>query len=266
MVTLGYALLGIPLTLIYLSSTGSVLARVARGVFSRLIYLHWLSSRFYQRNLIIISNYILLFCFNFRALCCCLCSNCGYCCYDEKRMAEKERRMKRKRQQEELRAQHLALQEPYYVRSNSLHNNLHSPDKQIPLTEIDSLSASESRTSMHGLSILAPILLCFSMMVIYIVLGALALVRLENWHLVDGIYFCFMSLSTIGFGDMIPGMKKESNATTWFCSIYIMCGMALTAMCFNVLHEEIVHRIRHVVDVNKKQNTPSDDPNDYLGS
>lgn len=201
-----------------------------------------------------------------RALCCCLCSNCGYCCYDEKRMAEKERRMKRKRQQEELRAQQLALQEPYYVRSNSLHNNLHSPDKQIQLTEIDSLSATESRTSMHGLSILAPILLCFSMMVIYIVLGALALVRLEGWSLLDGIYFCFMSLSTIGFGDMVPGMRKDSNTTMWFCSIYIMCGMALTAMCFNVLHEEIAHRLRHVVAANERMNASVEDPNDYLGS
>ncbi|EDW00384.1 GH12835, partial [Drosophila grimshawi] len=70
-VTVAYAFFGIPLTLVYLSSTGSILAKVAREVFSK-------------------------------ALCCCLCSNCGYCCYDEKRMAEKERRMKRKRQQEEL--------------------------------------------------------------------------------------------------------------------------------------------------------------------
>lgn len=36
-VTLGYAVLGIPLTLVYLSSTGGVLARVARGVFSRYV-------------------------------------------------------------------------------------------------------------------------------------------------------------------------------------------------------------------------------------
>lgn len=34
-VTLAYAILGIPLTLVYLSSTGGVLARVARGVFSK---------------------------------------------------------------------------------------------------------------------------------------------------------------------------------------------------------------------------------------
>lgn len=34
-VTLAYAFFGIPLTLIYLSSSGGVLARIARGVFSR---------------------------------------------------------------------------------------------------------------------------------------------------------------------------------------------------------------------------------------
>ncbi|XP_044739735.1 TWiK family of potassium channels protein 7 [Chrysoperla carnea] len=225
-VTMVYAILGIPLTLIYLSSVGTLLSSVARGVFSR-------------------------------ALCCCLCSNCGYCCYDEKRMAEKERRMKKKRQQLELQQQ-LALQEPFYVRSNSAyntsstttHNNLHSPVRDN-LKESDSLSCmdSESKTSMHGLSILAPILLCLCMMMGYICLGAIALYKLENWNLLDGIYFCFMSLTTIGFGDLVPGSepfrKNESNSTIWFCSFYIMSGMALTAMCFNVLHEEIVHRLRH---------------------
>lgn len=35
LVTLAYAILGIPLTLVYLSSTGGGLARIARGVFSR---------------------------------------------------------------------------------------------------------------------------------------------------------------------------------------------------------------------------------------
>lgn len=252
--TVAYALFGIPLTLVYLSSTGSILARVAREVFSK-------------------------------ALCCCLCSNCGYCCYDEKRMAEKERRMKRKRQQEELRKQQSGMQEPYYVR-DVYHA---TPEKQPPGgaggtgiggdtptgipglgmssatgggstvgggaggtgMDIDSLSASESRGSMHGLSILAPILLCFSMMIIYIVFGAAVLYRLENWPLIDGVYFCFMSLSTIGFGDMLPGLRRESNATTWFCSVYIMSGMTLTAMCFNVIHEEIVHRIRIVVEFKK---------------
>jgi hypothetical protein len=65
-----------------------------------------------------------------------------------------------------------------------------------------------------------------------------------------------MSLSTIGFGDMVPGSyprrslapADSRNATIWFCSIYIMLGMALTAMCFNILHDEIVHRMSHQPD------------------
>ncbi|XP_058979141.1 TWiK family of potassium channels protein 7-like [Musca domestica] len=240
LVTLAYAFFGIPLTLVYLSSTGGILAKVAREVFSK-------------------------------ALCCCLCSNCGYCCYDEKRMAEKERRMKRKRQQEELRKQQQALQEPYYVRSGSMPDTFQTPEKQslgqssIQMPDLDSLSASESRGSMHGLAILAPILLCFCMMIIYILFGAVVLYRLEDWPLLDGIYFCFMSLSTIGFGDMMPGFRRDSNTTIWFCSIYIMSGMALTAMCFNVIHEEIVNRIKFVVEFKKTSNldTTNDEPTSY---
>lgn len=162
----------------------------------------------------------------------------------------------------EMRVQQLALQEPYYVRSGTLtnnnsKNNVHSPDKH-PQTilmppEIDSLSMSESHaSSMHGLSILAPICLCLCMMIVYIVIGALALYRLEDWPMLDGIYFCFMALSTIGFGDLMPGLRKDSTATLWFLSIYIMSGMALTAMCFNVLHDEIMHRIKHVVDIKSR--------------
>jgi Ion channel len=181
-------------------------------------------------------------------------------------MAEKERKMKKKRQQMEMRVQQLALQEPYYVRSgtisnNNSKNNIHSPEKHPPSIlmppEIDSLSTSESHaSSMHGLSILAPICLCLCMMIVYIVIGALVLYRLEDWPMLDGIYFCFMALSTIGFGDLMPGLRKDSTATLWFCSIYIMSGMALTAMCFNVLHDEIMHRIKHVVDI-KSQHSMS---------
>lgn len=72
----------------------------------------------------------------------------------------------------------------------------------------------------------------------------------------DAAYFCFMSLSTIGFGNIVPGsypnssnqVPEASNMTIWFCSCYIMSGMALTAMCFNILHDEITHRWSHQSD------------------
>ncbi|XP_043275765.1 TWiK family of potassium channels protein 7-like isoform X2 [Venturia canescens] len=214
--TMGYAALGIPLTLVYLSSAGGLLSRCARGVFTR-------------------------------ALCCCLCSNCGYCCYDERRM--QERRMRKKRQQEELsqQQQQMQLQEPFYVRANASTFPGSVDIKTSPKDEISSLGSGDR----PNVTILAPISICLGAMLCYIVAGAFTLYKLEGWSFVDASYFCFMSLSTIGFGDMVPGsyprydLVDSRNITVWFCSCYIMSGMALTAMCFNILHDEIVHRLAH---------------------
>ncbi|XP_003489462.1 TWiK family of potassium channels protein 7-like [Bombus vosnesenskii] len=216
--TTGYASLGIPLTLVYLSSAGGLLSRCARGVFTR-------------------------------ALCCCLCSNCGYCCYDERRMEEKERRMRKKRQQEELaqQQQQLQLQEPFYVRANASTFTSTVEIKTSPKDEVSSLGSGDR----PNVTILAPISICLGAMLCYIVAGAFTLHKLDGWSFVDASYFCFMSLSTIGFGDMVPGsyprqsLYESRNVTIWFCSFYIMSGMALTAMCFNILHDEIVHRLSH---------------------
>lgn len=119
-----------------------------------------------------------------------------------------------------MRKERLGLQEPFYLQDHSV----------------------TSPPELSGLSLLAPVLLCLGAMSGYICLGALSLLKLEGWSFIDGLYFCFMSLSTVGFGDMI---QDESTFTTWFCSGYILAGMALTAMCFNVMHEEIVHRLKH---------------------
>lgn len=260
-VTMIYAILGIPLTLLYLSSVGAILSRIARGVFSR-------------------------------ALCCCLCSNCGYCCYDEQRMADKERRMRKKRQQMELQAQSSSgggagggggggvagTEGAFYVRGGGefgIGTTTFKDDLSSSCAAVDSSSLTDCESkasSMQGLSILAPVTLCLAMMFLYICVGAFVLHRLERWPPLDAFYFCFMSLTTIGFGNMLPGggvvsppnlsspststpstgrpphsyYDHQSNVSTWFCSLYIMSGMALTAMCFNVVHDEIIHRLRHV--------------------
>ncbi|RVE47542.1 hypothetical protein evm_007801 [Chilo suppressalis] len=230
-VTIGYAVIGIPLTLLYLSVVGALLSRLARSVFSR-------------------------------ALCCCLCTKCGYCCLDERTMATKERKEKVRRH-DDYRNQTLHLQEPYYVRSPSgtiisasqAHSvSTNSMKDKTPglgfLRDCDSMSCTDtdSKISLRGFSILAPVSLCLGAIFTYIFFGALVLYQLEGWSPIDGVYFCFMSLSTIGFGHLAPGATQKNGASTgtvWFCSIYIMTGLALTAMCFNVLHDEIVHRLRH---------------------
>lgn len=73
----------------------------------------------------------------------------------------------------------------------------------------------------------------------YICGGALLFSRWEDWEFLDGSYFCFISLSTIGFGDIVPGDKiytgKVFDLSFIFCAMYLMLGMALIAMCFNLM-------------------------------
>uniref|UniRef100_V9IE57 Potassium channel domain-containing protein n=1 Tax=Apis cerana TaxID=7461 RepID=V9IE57_APICE len=90
-----------------------------------------------------------------------------------------------------------------------------------------------------------PISLCLVIMLIYICGGALMFNRLEGWSLLEGGYFCFTSLGTIGFGDLIPVGRNAASATLeelslCACSLYILAGMGLIAMCFNLVQEEVV--------------------------
>lgn len=84
----------------------------------------------------------------------------------------------------------------------------------------------------------------------YICSGALLFAGWENWLFLDASYFCFISLSTIGFGDIVP--KDKSGTSFIFCSMYLMLGMALIAMCFNLMQEEVVHKVRTCGQVLKR--------------
>ncbi len=98
-----------------------------------------------------------------------------------------------------------------------------------------------------------PISLCLLVMISYILGGAVLFAGWEGWNILDGSYFCFITLSTIGFGDMVPGASLgknddegsglQINPQFIFCSMYILLGMAVIAMCFNLMQEKVVQGI-----------------------
>lgn len=100
-----------------------------------------------------------------------------------------------------------------------------------------------------------PLTLCLAIMVGYIWGGAVLFAEWEDWNLLDGSYFCFISLSTIGFGDIVPGDKIYSGQgfelSSIICSMYLMLGMALIAMCFNLMQEEVMAKMRTLVRIIK---------------
>ena len=75
----------------------------------------------------------------------------------------------------------------------------------------------------------------------YIAIGSLMFGLWEkDWDVLIASYFCFVTLSTIGFGDFVPGssLKTSSTSKLVLCALYLLCGLALLAMCFELMQEE----------------------------
>ena len=100
-----------------------------------------------------------------------------------------------------------------------------------------------------------PVTSCLFVLFAYIALGTILFANWENWTYMDGVYFCFISLLTIGFGDFVPGNKyiyhvdKDEDemmgkAKLISGTIYILLGLAIIAMCLNLMHEKIVVSLR----------------------
>ncbi|XP_074039795.1 TWiK family of potassium channels protein 7 [Leptinotarsa decemlineata] len=90
-----------------------------------------------------------------------------------------------------------------------------------------------------------PVSLCLVIVLAYICSGAVLFHRLENWSLLEGSYFCFTSLGTIGFGDLLPGQNAE-DISLCACSAYILTGMALVAMCFSLVQDQVLSLLRFI--------------------
>ena len=100
--------------------------------------------------------------------------------------------------------------------------------------------SSEEEINYMNMSV--PISVCLMIIALYIYLGALLFSFWEGWDLLTGSYFCFITLSTIGFGDIVPGIDSSQQGAHHkliLCSLWLVVGLSLLAMCFNLMQEEV---------------------------
>ncbi|XP_052802237.1 uncharacterized protein LOC128232612 [Mya arenaria] len=107
------------------------------------------------------------------------------------------------------------------------------PERSMPV---------DDRIMTPTASIQVPTSVCFLLMTSYIMLGTFLFAYWEGWDVITGTYFCFITLSTIGFGDVVPGVGSadwNQNEKLVLCALYLVVGLALIAMCFNLVQEDV---------------------------
>ena len=99
-------------------------------------------------------------------------------------------------------------------------------------------------------TVTVPIYISLLLIASYILFGAVLFTLWEeDWDILIGSYFCFITLTTIGFGDYVPGTSHDSWASQEkliLCTMYLLFGLALIAMCFDLMQEEVRNKSRYI--------------------
>ncbi|CAK9298887.1 unnamed protein product [Gordionus sp. m RMFG-2023] len=79
--------------------------------------------------------------------------------------------------------------------------------------------------------------------------GALFAICEPTWDYILAFYFCFISISTIGLGDVVP----DNPFNMLIAAIYIFIGLSLTSMCINVFQAYFRSRYNRAAEKIKKK-------------
>ncbi|XP_006811459.1 TWiK family of potassium channels protein 7-like [Saccoglossus kowalevskii] len=78
-----------------------------------------------------------------------------------------------------------------------------------------------------------PIYLLAILLIAYILLSALVFASTQDgWSYLDAMYFCTITYTTVGFGDMLP--KVEDGPTEIYLEVFILCGLILMSTCVHL--------------------------------
>ena len=158
---------------------------------------------------------------------------CFLCCPTKDKMKKKRSRLKPSEDQ--------------------LLNPLQSAEQRIDKSESDPDSPvmvkTRTKVKEHKREhIRVPLYVSLFIIATYIFGGALLFSMWEDWDYLVGSYFCFITLSTIGFGDFVPGSLAytdySNNQKLIICCCYLLFGLSVIAMCFNLMQEEVRAKFR----------------------
>lgn len=110
----------------------------------------------------------------------------------------------------------------------------------------EAVAAAASRSRVHRerlrrlVSQMAPVLLLLFLQL----LGAIVFAHLESWSYVNGLYFTCVTLTTVGYGDLLPSTDAGKRATVMFLLVGVPTTAAVVSSISAACTESLVEKIQ----------------------
>lgn len=96
-----------------------------------------------------------------------------------------------------------------------------------------------------------PLVIIMGTLFAFLLGGGYLFQYLEEWDVILGVYFTFISISSVGFGDYSPGTTDMGNGHLLKASrnlligtIFLVIGMSILGMCFSLMADGLVDNFK----------------------
>lgn len=79
-----------------------------------------------------------------------------------------------------------------------------------------------------------------SLLVVMVTFSAIIYMLLEGWGFLDAVYFCVVTMSTVGYGDFSP----QTPLGKTFTIFYLFIGIGVFVLAVSAIAEAIYHEYR----------------------